>query len=414
MQGIGPALLVPNAIALIGRTYPVGFKRNMAFATFGAAGPTGATAGAVFGALISQEASWTWCFWILAILCASAILVSYIIVPDDDCAFRHLTRTDRPRFDYFGCLTGVVGLVLVNFALNQAPLVGWAQPGILAPLLVGLISFWGFIWVELSVSTSQALIPVRELRPESVFVLACVFLGWSSHGIWAYYLYLFLEHLRGHSALLTSAETCPVALMGTLYAFSTVWLVRRVSVSWIMFLSMMLFVVGSLLMALAPLDQTYWAQTFLSVLIMPGAMNLSFPAATMLMSSALPKEKQGIAASLVTTMVNYSISCGLGLAGSVHRYTNDRVSHRMGFEGAPPPLSMSTPEIVSVRLEALRAAYLFAVGLGGLGVLVSGVFVFVTKRRTKLEEYEGESVTVSEEFVKGQFGRETSTELRKH
>jgi MFS family permease len=45
-QGIGPAILVPNAMALIGRTYPVGNKRAFVFSIFGAMSPIGFLAGA--------------------------------------------------------------------------------------------------------------------------------------------------------------------------------------------------------------------------------------------------------------------------------------------------------------------------------------------------------------------------------
>lgn len=44
---------------------------------------------------------------------------------------------------------------------------------------------------------------------------------------------------------------------------------------------------------------------------------MSFPAATLLLSNAMPREHQGVAASLVATVVNYSISLALGFAGTV-------------------------------------------------------------------------------------------------
>ena len=80
---MGPALLIPNAIALIGRNFPLGVKRNTVFACFGAAGPTGATAGAVFAALIAELAWWPWCFWILSIVCACTLVISYLLIPED-------------------------------------------------------------------------------------------------------------------------------------------------------------------------------------------------------------------------------------------------------------------------------------------------------------------------------------------
>lgn len=383
-QGMGPALLVPNAVALIGRTFPVGMKRNTVFACFGAAGPTGATAGAIFSALIAEKAWWPWCFWVLSIVCAFVLVLSHLLIPVEDVSYP-AGSADRPTFDYRGCITGVTGLILVNFALNQAPLVGWGKPYIPALLLLGLLCLGAFIWVELYL-TAHPLIPIRGLRVDAVFVLACIAAGWASHGIWAYYLYLFLEHLRGHTALLTSAQTSPVAITGVLFAFSTVWLLRRVPVSYVMLIAMLFFMVGSMLMATAPLHQSYWAQTFLSVLLMPGAMNLSYPAANILLSSALPKEKQGIAASLVSTMVNYSISCGLGFAGSIHRYTIERASKNYGLTGPPPALSVATPPIVAARLDGLRAAYWFSVGLGGLGVFIAAIFIVITNRRAAAQK----------------------------
>ncbi|KAK3334142.1 MFS general substrate transporter [Cercophora scortea] len=388
-QGIGPALVIPNAIALIGRTFPVGLRRNMAFACFGAAGPTGAAVGAVLAALVSERLAWHWCFWLLAITCACLVAVSYFVIPAGE---REVSKkaaaavrggdldagVETPVFDWPGAITGVTGLVLVNFALNQAPLVGWDTPYVPALLAVGFVFLAAFVWVELRVA-AQPIIPLRGLQRNAAFTLACVFAGWSSHGIWVYYLYLFLEHLRGDSALLTSAETFPVAVTGLVFAFLTVWLMRRIPVSWVMFIAMFFFLLGSLLIAVTPLEQTYWANTFVAIILMPGAMNLSFPAATILLSSALPKEKQGIAASLVATVVNYSISCGLGFAGSIHKRSLASAAERMGMEGPPPALAVSNPQLVAVRLAGLRNAYWFSVALGGLGMLIAGVFILVQR-----------------------------------
>ena len=57
-QGLGPALLVPNGIALIGRAFPIGMKRNLAISFFGGCGPVGFVLGAVFSSILSQLAWW--------------------------------------------------------------------------------------------------------------------------------------------------------------------------------------------------------------------------------------------------------------------------------------------------------------------------------------------------------------------
>lgn len=308
LQGIGPAILIPNAIALIGRTLPVGNERNIAFACFGAAGPTGATAGAVFAAMLAQLAWWPWEFWILTMTCMLAFVATWFIIPDPEPAnSTTFPIPSKPKFDWLGAITGVLGLILLNFALNQAPLVDWQGVYVPVLLVVGILFLVAFFLIELFYAESP-LIPIRGLHAEAGYALACIAFGWGSHGIWAYYLYLWLEELRGLSPLLTAAQTSPVAITGVIFALSTVWLIKKYGVCWVMLIAMINFFIGALLLVLMPVQQIYWAQTFISVLIMPGAMNLSFPAATILLSAALPKEKQGIAASLVSTMVSSNLN----------------------------------------------------------------------------------------------------------
>jgi MFS family permease len=49
-QGIGPAMCLPNALAIFGKSFSE-LPRNMAFAWFAATAPWGAVAGLTFGAL---------------------------------------------------------------------------------------------------------------------------------------------------------------------------------------------------------------------------------------------------------------------------------------------------------------------------------------------------------------------------
>lgn len=65
---------------------------------------------------------------------------------------------------------------------------------------------------------------------------------------------------------------------------------------------MFFFTMSIALLVTAPTDQSYWANTFVSMLFVPFAMNWSFPSATILMSNAVAKQHQGIAASLVATV----------------------------------------------------------------------------------------------------------------
>ena len=83
---------------------------------------------------------------------------------------------------------------------------------------------------------------------------------------------------------------------------------------------------------------------------------MSFPAATIILSNSVSKRHQGIAASLINTVVNYSISLGLGFAGTVEVHVD-----RGG----------KTPEDV---LRGYRGAWYLGIGLAGAGMVVSIIF----------------------------------------
>jgi len=175
----GPALLIPNAVALIGRTLPAGQMRMLGFACFGACGPLGAALGAVFSALIAERWWWPCNFWVLSLVALIVMGCAWFILPAD-CTQEDRSESKPPKFDYWGTITGVTGLLLVNFALNQAPLVLWTTPYIGALLAAGIILLITFVIVELR--TTDPLVPVRGLSRDAIFALTCIVAGWASHG----------------------------------------------------------------------------------------------------------------------------------------------------------------------------------------------------------------------------------------
>ena len=352
MQGIGPAALLPNALAIIGRTYPPGLRKDMAFALFGSTAPGGFVIGAVFASLLTEKVWWPWAYWVMGITCLVCGVVGFFVVPQD--------HDDEDKgdmtFDYLGAITGVTGLILFNIAWNQGPSVGWNQPYVLIFLCNG---FWiTVLFLIIETKVSQPLIPLNGLSKQVGLVLACIACGWSSFGIWIYYLFQFSQLLRHNSPLVSSAQMVPCAISGLCAAITTGLLLGRVRAAYIMVFAMCCFCTGNVLLATQPIDQQYWIQTFLAIVITPWGMDMSFPAATIILSNYVPRKHQGVAGSLVTTVVNYSISIGLGLAGTVQVNVD---------QGDNPTQSL---------LKGFRGAWYMAIGLAGLGIIVASYFVY--------------------------------------
>lgn len=98
------------------------------------------------------------------------------------------------------------------------------------------------------------------------------------------------------------------------------------------------------------------------------------------MSNNMSRKHQGIAASLVNTVVNYSISIGLGMAGTVESHVNN------GGRDV---------------LKGYRGAMYLGIGLAGLGIAIAVLFV-IYERTTSSKKKKTEDVVEMDTPVKSQ------------
>lgn len=261
--------------------------------------------------------------------------------------------------DIVAGIIGVTGLILVNVAWNQAPIAGWTTPYVYVLLVIGFLVLGAFFYIELYRS-KHPLLPLQALNSNVGFVLACMAFGWGFFGIWSYYVWIFCARVEGLSPLLVIAWFSPVVVAGAIAAVCTGLVLGRIGPAWTMLVAMSAFFAGSLLFAFRPTGQIYWAQMFLCTIITPWGMDMSFPAATLILSDSVPRRHQGVAASLVNTVVNYSISLALGFAGTAEVYLSHGTSTKADLE------------------HGYRVGLYVGVGLAGLGLLTSMTFLAKT------------------------------------
>lgn len=266
-QGIGAAMLAPNALALLGRAYAPGVKKNIVFSLFGAMAPWGFVIGALFGSIFAQLTWWPWLFWSYA--CAAWGLAAFaaIVVPKALAYEAQFAgRSEKPGMDWTGSILGVSGLVLVNVAWNNGPLYGWGEPHVYFVLIIGILTLIAFVWVE--ARAVSPLLPVRQMSSTVTYTMALIGIGWGSFGIWIYYCWRFLLEVRNETPLQVSAQYTPALVCGLLAAGATGYFLTHTPVAFVMMVSMIAFLAGELIAAFQPVRQTYWAQMFVSILIM--------------------------------------------------------------------------------------------------------------------------------------------------
>jgi predicted MFS family arabinose efflux permease len=229
---------------------------------------------------------------------------------------------------------------------------GWGVPQTPILLVMGLVLLVLFPFIENRVK--DPILPM-DIFKSTTFVVVSISLclGWMSFGMFQFYNPSFLMELRHISSLEVALQMLPCALIGFVAATTSVILLPRVPGYFIFGASMLSFFIGQLLLALTPVNQTYWAMTFPTCLLIGFGPDLSFACASLIASDNLKPDQQGVAGSFINTIVNYSISLGLALASNVEVHVNDG-----GRD----------------KLRGFRGAFYLGMGFAGLGIIFTAVF----------------------------------------
>lgn len=101
---------MPNALAILGGTYPPGLRKGVIFSFFGATAPNGFIVGGIFSSLLAQKVWWPWAYWTMVIACFLLAFLGIIVIPQE--SLPKFTDELSPwiRLDLLGAATGVSAL----------------------------------------------------------------------------------------------------------------------------------------------------------------------------------------------------------------------------------------------------------------------------------------------------------------
>ncbi|OBT77547.1 hypothetical protein VF21_04575 [Pseudogymnoascus sp. 05NY08] len=353
LSGIGGALIVPNAIAMLTITFPPGKIRNITVGFFGATAPMGATLGSLLSGLFVQLLPWNWLFFFLAMLGAVVFTLFALIVPGEAEPF-----DKGGSIDYVGSYFGVGGLVLFNFVWNQAPVVSWKEPYEYTLLIVSILHFVAFaIWE--SKFTKDPILPLDLWSaPSFGIMIMSSFSAFMSVGIVIWYISIWNLEIRHYTLLSNAAAFATLGVCGAAAAIISAKVIRYAPAEHIMAGGALASGVALILIATMPEQQVYWAQMFPALILTAFGPDFLFTAAQIIASNTVKRHQQGVAGSLIGTLLSYGLSTGLGFAGTVEAYTNDH-GHNV--------------------VQGYRNALYLGVGLAGIAMVLAMLFIRIPK-----------------------------------
>ena len=221
LQGVGAALLSPAALSIVTVTFAPGRERGIALGVWGALAGLGGTAGVVAGGVLIDSLGWEWVFFVNVPIALAALVAIPLTV--DESRAEATTRS----FDVAGAVLATVGVSARVLGVIRSEVLGWGAAEVLVLLGGGVLLLAAFAVVE--TRASAPLVPPRLGRSRSL-VLSTVALALNGSAfIGMFFLSaLFLQGVRGASAIETGLQFVPMGVTAVLGAVLAQSLVGRV------------------------------------------------------------------------------------------------------------------------------------------------------------------------------------------
>jgi EmrB/QacA subfamily drug resistance transporter len=207
VQGIGAAVTMPTALALINAAFPVE-RRGWAQGVFGAVTGLATVLGPVIGGVITEMLSWSYVFWINLPVGAAAAAAVLLRLRDG--------RRDGPGTrrapDLLGLILGGATVLASVWGVVRAATEGWGDEAV-----VGSLGFGGVALVALLAwqrRASRPLIPLR-LFSDTTFAsgVAGIFLQSASLTALVFFTAQFFQDAEGDSPLVAGLRLLPLGLV---------------------------------------------------------------------------------------------------------------------------------------------------------------------------------------------------------
>ena len=332
MQGLAIGVLVSGSMSVLGRIYKPGLRKTRVFSAMAAMAPMGFWIGGLQGGALSAHLPWI--FGSSAILCAICCLGAALTVPSLAPA-TDAQSTSAPsmrNFDYLGAASATLGCGCILFGLTQGSATHW-NSYTYSLIIVGFALLVAFYFAERR--ASRPIIPNKlwttpGFRP----LVISYFLGFGSYvGAWQFYAFQFWLRTQHASPLKVALYLTPNGIAGVIATFIVAKTLHVVAGHWILTASMAAYAFGPIFFLPQTAGTNYWALSMPGVALCSFGPDLSFAAASIFITSSVPRSYQGSAGSLLITIQNLSAAVITSVADSIGNKVDSTGQGEIGLNG---------------------------------------------------------------------------------
>jgi EmrB/QacA subfamily drug resistance transporter len=310
LQGLGAALISPAALSIISTTFAEGKERAKALGVWAAIAIGGSAVGLVLGGALTQSFSWPWIFFVNVPVGVFAFFAALRYVPESRDEHAHRS------YDIGGAASVTGGLMALVYAIVKAETAGWGSTTTIGFFVLAVALLIAFVVIELRSAEPLVRLSIFRVRSLSTANLSMFLVG---SGMFAMFFFntLYIQRVLDYGPLKAGLAFLPftagvMASAGVASSFTPKIGVRPVAAA-----GMIATVIGMLLFARMPVDGAYAIDVLPAMLICSIGMGAVFMPLTLVATTGLKDEDQGLASGLFNTSQQIGGALGLAILSTI-------------------------------------------------------------------------------------------------
>ncbi|HEX4735619.1 MAG TPA: MFS transporter [Thermoleophilaceae bacterium] len=354
LQGLGGALVSPAALSIITTTFAEGPDRNKALGVWSAIAAGGAAVGLLLGGVLTDFLSWEWCFFVNVPVGILAVLAALRYVPNT------LSEHKPDSIDIAGAVAVTSGLVVLVYAIVKAQTWGFGSGQTLGLAAVAAALLATFVWIE---TRSKAPLVRLGIFRKRTLTGANIGMTLTAAGMFSMFFFatLYIQEVLGYSPLKAGLAFLPVTALIIVGAGVAQQGIKRIGARMQSVVGISVAAGGMFLLTGLPVDGSYVSDLLPGLLLIAFGMGMTFVPITLMATTGVHGDDQGLASGLLNTAQQVGGALGLAALSTV------AFNHAASHGGS--------------KVEALVSGYTTAFTVSGILLAAGAALILVLIRR---------------------------------
>jgi EmrB/QacA subfamily drug resistance transporter len=309
-QGIGAAMMSPAALSILTTSFTNPRERNIALGAWAAVPGLAGASGVVLSGVLTQGPGWRWIFYLNVPVAILAGIGAFALVAGDRAVRK------QSSFDLSGAALVTAGMLLLMYALVEAPSVGWGATRTIGELGAALVILVAFGVNELR--ARNPLVPFSIFRIEGLAAANLTQLI-TFGGLYSmfFFLSLYMQNVLDYSPTRTGLAYLPLTLGFMIAGGIATALLPRIGTKPVIITGALVAASGIYYLSLAPVHGTFLGDLLPGIGIVAIGAGAVFTGVTTAATEGVPTETAGIASGLLNASMQFGGALGLAILSAV-------------------------------------------------------------------------------------------------